>query len=266
MVFGIAMLNIIISLLALLLASAYGGNELRVGINYRCPYFCDSSDPLNNSRKGYVAELLELFGKEFNYKIKAVLVPEVRQISFLTEGKVDLLLVDSHRVTINEAIHIIEEPFGISSFGIARSAKNKLSVLELEKLVHKKFAYPKGYFDIHLGQGPKVTGKQWVEMTGKNIYHRMFRLMVLDRVELVGGDYYSLKYEIGLRGKGGYLVEPNSFIGHTPLVLAIRGTDLRQKVIKTRLGKFFKKIRSTGTLQKILKKYDVSDWVHKVAR
>lgn len=242
--------------------------DFRVGVQVICPYVC-TTDLESSEEKGYLIEILDQFMQARGKKLQVMFLPTPRRARFFKEHRVDVIIVISSDIEKLRFVQSLDIPLGLFSFGIATQKTDENLYLTFDDLKGKSFFYSDGLFENFAGKEKiKTLGPKAIGLAGEGVHRRLLKILSHGRADIVGGDYNSLKYAF-LKDKENaktLKVIPTSLFGHSPLVFAVSNDFPNKAGFEKDFQDFLEKMRSSGELGQLLRKYGLSDWANRVGR
>ena len=136
----------------------------------------------------------------------------------------------------------------------------KMQIVDKESLFNKRIAFAKLGQESDLNLGPEEFKKS-VKIEGADVADRMIKAICERRVDLALGDYNVFRYTSLSRQQLNLEIQPTSLTGFNTLSLVSNLDDPNYANFSTHLEKWFSINRPNGKLARILKKYNLTDWV-----
>ena len=217
----------------------------------------------NHPSKGYVIEIAEIIFNNAGHTLITSNVPYPRALQQIETGEIDLLPCFAIGDMDSKDVLLADEEIGINQQVFLTQVKNTWHYHNANSLTHlKTLGLVKGetYSNIseYISNKYNKTKISWLH--GEDAYNRLLQMLHLGRVEAiienqVVASYYA--FELGLSHK----IKNAGLIGEKrKLWMAFSPKNTKAKQYAALLSNGIKKLRHSGALTKILKKYGVQDW------
>ena len=246
-------------IIVLFLSSELWANQVKLGVYDQCPYICSK----NKDKPGYVAELLGGFLSEKNIRLKVLPYPYSRLKEGLITKKFDFIFMPSFEIRSNSDLVAMDKAIGVYFLGVA-NLNHSESISRLDQLKGKTVLLTRGslYTEVIEESLLKLNkGKILVLSIGAlDVEERKIDMLLLKRTEYVLSDYNILSYLIYKKKDKKIQLGTTSIAGITPLNLIVRKNYKNRDSLNKDFTRYLQKIRSNGTLEKIIKRYNIEDW------
>lgn len=227
-------------------------NVIQIGVSDLCPYVC-----FHGEFKGYVVNVLNQVMKKLEVKYHLVELPYLRMKQQLRSKQIDLALMYIRDIRFDSDFLTSGAPLGLSYLGYV-SMKPSEKIYFISDLKGMKVIISSG---ILSEDASKIEDVAFIlKLSGKKLMERKFEMLRNKRVDVAVNDYSMILYHV--KGKQDqFNFGPLSSLGHNiiSLVALKDRTDLTY-TLSERMRVQLEKMRASGELQKILKRYDLKDW------
>lgn len=257
----------VMTVLATMMAwAAPSPSKIRIGTEWVMPYtgLTEKGTPT-----GYIYDILEEIAKKYNYKVEYVEIPALRQIQALQKDEIDYAIMSVQLVRYSSNVELLKTPFGVTYAGAMTVGPGGFeSLYDFADLAGKSllvsYMGPEtDKFREAIEQAAAGKKTEIVEVNGTNIAKRMMLMMSSKRADVAIGDYNVLRYAAALQAKGPQNkmnVIPSSLAGFGAVVALSRKEKPGLKKFDKDVSDWFEDARRSGRLNKILKKYNLTDW------
>lgn len=230
-----------------------GRLNLRIGIAPLCPYLCQKSP---GTWSGYIYDILKSVSEEYDFALQIESIPNSRLLSNLPSQKIQYAIVPSYLARYKSDVHISGPRFGVTYAGALVSSKSKAVLIDEDYLNNKKVIYA----DLGDGLFKEELANRATKITGSDVADRMLKMIADGRIDVAIGDYNVLNYTRSRKAQTPLKLLPSSLTGFNTLVLVSLPKNSDTDVLSAYLEQWFMGARQSGELDKILTKYNLSDW------
>ncbi|MFM6929665.1 MAG: substrate-binding domain-containing protein, partial [Bdellovibrio sp.] len=232
-------------------------SAVRIGMASHCPYLCEQGP---GQWGGYVYDILKDIASDNHLKLEIIGIENRRLNKALKNKKVQYIVIPSYFVRYSPDVYIAPPKLGASYTGALFTPGVKMQIVDKESLFDKRIAFAKLGQESDLNLDPEEFKKS-VKIEGADVADRMIKALSERRVDLALGDYNVLRYTSLRRQQLHLEIQPTSLTGFNTLSLVSNTDDPDYANLPTLLQKWFSVNRENGKLARILKKYNLTDWV-----
>lgn len=237
--------------------SSTNHKTLRIGMAPHCPYLCEQGP---GQWGGYVYDILKDIASENKLKLEIVSIGNAELSKALKSKKLHYIVIPSYFVRYSPDVYIAPTKLGASYTGAIFTPGVKMRIVDKESLSDKRIAFAKLGQESDLNLDPEEFKKS-VKIEGADVADRMIKAISERRIDLALGDYNVLRYTSLRRQQLSLEIQPTSLTGFNTLSLVSTPQDPDYANFPNLVKQWFLTNRDNGKLNRILKKYNLTDWV-----
>lgn len=238
--------------------SVHANNTFKVASDEWCPYIC-----YEENKPGILIEILNEIAKNDGFKIQFDFIPLARSLRLLQQSKLDMVLAltDDHIKEFN--LKQSQQVYGgwYNDFYVRKSTQWKFTSIENLKLFIEQgntlglinaYEYGKG-----IDQLKESSGRYIYTATGNTPLPNLLKMLSKRRIAVLLDSRFNVEYEIKDNNIKN-LQHVGTDGGFVPLYIGYAPKTSKKHI--NALDKGLVKLRATGQLSNILKRYGVPDW------
>ena len=229
---------------------------LRIGMASHCPYLCEQGP---GQWGGYVYDILKDIASENKLKLEIINIGNHDLSKSLKNKKVHYIVIPSYFVRYSPDVYIAPTKLGASYTGAIFTPGVKMRIVDKESLSDKRIAFAKLGQESDLNLDPEEFKKS-VKIEGADVADRMIKAISEHRIDLALGDYNVLRYTSLRRQQLSLEIQPTSLTGFNTLSLVSNPEESAYANFPNLVKQWFATNRENGKLNRILKKYNLTDW------
>ena len=248
----------ILYIILLLPLNALANETLNVASDEWCPYICKEVD-----KPGILIEVLNEIAKHERLKVNFTIIPLARSLVMLQQSKLDMVLAltEEHIAEFNLKRSL--EAYGgwYNDFYVRKTTKWKFSSIEnLKKFIEQDntLGIIKGYkYGTAIDKLQEKSGKYIFSATGASPLTNLVAMLSKQRITVLLDSRFNIEYELQNKNISN-LKHVGTDGGFVPLYIGY-APEIKIKIVDI-FDRGILKLRATGQLSTILKRYSVPDW------
>ncbi|WII71095.1 substrate-binding domain-containing protein [Bdellovibrio sp. 22V] len=230
---------------------------IKIGVAPLCPYLCEKGPGLWS---GYIYDIIKDVAQKEDFEVEFESIPNSRLISSLKTRKINYVIIPADMVRYLDDIRIVGPKLGVNYTGALVSPGKKDPLIDALFIQDKKVVYADLGLDSTNIEGEGVLPSRSTKLTGADAADRMIKMIGDRRAEIALGDYNVLRYFLARKPMVSLQLLPTSLTGFNSLVLVSVPKEPEFGYFPRHLENWFLQSRENGTLETILRRYNLKDW------
>lgn len=254
---------IVMMVMFMVLGSQAVAETLDVAVLDFCPFVCDPTK--EDGKVGFSVELERAIFERAGYQVNFHLIPYMRSIKQTEKGEYDAVGFCNDKssgvnICSTETVGPMVQTFYVKKDNPWRyTGVESLEDISLGVISGYNYTLVAEEFQLYINQN-RDNANRITFHSGENVLHRLFRMILTDRLTTINEAEYVADYLASKNGYLQHLQKANTFdvILWGRMCFSPQNPDARKYV--QILDEGIRRMRASGEIQVILEQYGLEDW------